>query len=69
MIKVVAQHEMVVHQLDMKPAYLHAPIDYELYLEPLQGFKEENGDKTMWKFNKSLYGLKQSEWNYNFYVT
>ena len=44
MVNVVAQHDMVVHQLDVKSAYLHAPIDCELYLEPLQGLREGNDD-------------------------
>ena len=49
MANVVAQHDMVVHQLDVKSAYLHAPIDCELYLEPPQGFREGNDDKAVWK--------------------
>ncbi len=44
MVNVVAQHDMVVHKLDVKSAYLHAPIDCELYLEPLQGLREGNDD-------------------------
>ena len=42
MANVVAQHDMVVHQLDVKSAYLHAPIDCELYLEPPHGFAGTN---------------------------
>ena len=56
---VVAQHDMVVHQLDVKSAYLHAPIDCELYVEPPQGFREGNDDKAVWKLKKSIYGLKK----------
>ena len=41
MANVVAQHDMVVHQLDVKSAYLHAPIDCDLYLEPPQGSEKE----------------------------
>ena len=65
MVNVVAQHDMVVHQLDVKSAYLHAPIDCELYLEPPQGFREGNDDKAVWKLKKSIYGLKQSGRNWN----
>ena len=31
MANVMAQHDMVVHQLDEKSAYLQAPIDCEQY--------------------------------------
>ena len=54
MVNVVAQHDMVVHKLDVKSAYLHAPIDCEVYLEPRQGFREENYDKAVWKLKKSI---------------
>ena len=49
MANVVAQHDIVVHQRDVKSAYLHAPIDCELYLEPPQGFREGNDDKAVRK--------------------
>ena len=65
MANVVAQHDMVVHQLDVKSAYLHAPIDCELYFEPPQGFREGNDDKAVWKLNKSIYDLKKSGRNWN----
>ena len=60
---VVAQHDMVVHQLDVKSAY--PPIDCELYLEPPQDFREGNDNKAVWKLKKSVYGLKQSGRNWN----
>ena len=49
-------------QMDVKTAYLNAPIDCELYMEQPEGFDErgENGEKLVCKLNKSLYGLKQS---------
>ena len=48
---------MVVHQVDVKSACLHAPIDCELYLEPPQGLREGNEDKAVWKLNKPIYRL------------
>ena len=32
-------------------------LDYEIYVEPLEGFKGKNGN-YVWKLTKSLYGLK-----------
>ena len=47
--------------MDVKSAYLNAPLDYEIYVELLEGFKGKNGN-YVWKLKKSLYGLKQSSW-------
>ena len=64
----VVQNDMIIHQMDVKTAYLNAPIDCELYMEQPEGFEEhgENGEKLVCKLNKSLYGLKrQSGRNWN----
>ena len=63
----VVQNDMIIHQMDVKTAYLNAPIDCELYMEQPEGFEEhgENGEKLICKLNKSLYGLKQSGRNWN----
>jgi len=58
---------MVVHQMDVKTAYLNAPIDCELYMEQPEGYdrKGPNGEKLVCKLRRSLYGLKQSGRNWN----
>lgn len=58
---------MVVHQMDVKAAYLNAPIDCDIYVEQLKGYEKvgKNGEKLVCKLNKSLYGLKQSGRNWN----
>ena len=58
----VVQYDLIVHQMDVKTAYLHAPIDYEIFVEQPEGFKT---NKLVYKLNKSLYGLKQSGRNWN----
>ncbi|KAK3788830.1 hypothetical protein RRG08_032853 [Elysia crispata] len=57
----------MVHQMDVKTAYLNAPIDCELYVEQPEGYVKTNeqGEKLVWKLRKSLYGLKQSGRNWN----
>ena len=30
--------------MDVKSAYLNAPLDYEIYVEPPEGFKGKNGN-------------------------
>ena len=50
--------------MDIKSAYLNAPLDYEIYVEPTEGFEGKNGN-YVWKIKKSLYGLKQNGWTWN----
>ena len=61
------QNNLDIHQMDVKAAYLNAPIDCEVYVKPPDGFnfKDENGNKLVLKLKKSLYGLKQSGRNWN----
>ena len=66
LMQVAIENDMTVHQLDVKTAYLNAPIDCEIYVRQPEGFKEENNDSTLvWRLNRSLYGLKQSGRNWN----
>ena len=66
LMQVSADHELVVHQLDVKTAYLNAPIDCEVYTIQPEGYKEtKDGMNLVWKLNKSLYGPKQSGRNWN----
>lgn len=67
LMQVAAQHDLNIHQMDVKTAYLHAPIDCELYIEQPEGFEQhsDTDEKLVCKLNKSLYGLKQSGRNWN----
>jgi len=47
-----------IQQLDIKAAYLNAPLDYDIYVSIPPG--DTNFGRGYWKLNKSLYGLKQS---------
>ncbi|GAA6087651.1 uncharacterized protein LOC102082235 isoform X1 [Tachysurus ichikawai] len=58
-----AQENLLLYQMDVKTAYLHAPIDYEIYINPPEGYQEKEG--IVYKLEKSLYGLKQSGRNWN----
>ena len=44
--------------MDVKTAYLHAPIDGDIYMEQPEGYEKE-GEKLVCKLEKSIYGLKQ----------
>ena len=67
LIQLAVQNDMVVHQMDVKTAYLNAPIDCEIYVKQPDGFEIDgkNGEKLVCKLKKSLYGLKQSGRNWN----
>lgn len=56
------QNDMITHQMDVKTAYLNAPIDCNIYIKQPEGFEKvgKNGEMLVCKLKKSLYGLKQS---------
>ena len=66
-MQLAVNHDLIVHQMDVKTAYLHAPIDQKIYIDQPQGFEEvaENGSKLVYRLKKSLYSLKQSGRNWN----
>ena len=53
--------------MDVKTAYLIAPIDCEIYMDRAEGFEVPSVSRggLVYKLNKSLYGLKQSGRNWN----
>ena len=67
MMQLAAEFDLTIHQMDVKTAFLNAPIDCEIYVKQPEGFevKDENGQLLVLKLNKSLYGLKQSGRNWN----
>ena len=66
LMQIAVQNDLIVHQMDVKTAYLHAPIEEEIYLEQPEGFDKtsEKGGKMVCKLKKSIYGLKQSGRNW-----
>jgi hypothetical protein len=66
LMQLAAQHDLTLHQMDVKTAYLNAPIDCDIYMEQPEGFEvQSKGGRLVYKLNKSLYGLKQSGRNWN----
>lgn len=67
LMQFVVQYDLRLNQMDVKAAYLHAPIDHKIYMEQPEGsqMKQKNGVQLVCKLNKSIYGLKQpgSNWN------
>ena len=56
-------------QIDYTAAFVHAPINFLVYVEAPVRFRTQIGDVDyVWKLNKSLYGLCQSPRNYLLYT-
>ena len=51
-----------MHQFDVKTAFLHSPIEEEVYLEQPKEFVKHgsDGEKLVCRLNKSIYGLKHA---------
>lgn len=67
LMQIAAQHDLVLHRMDVKTVYIKAPIDCEIYMDQAEGFEVplEGEGKPAFKLNKSLYGLKQSGRNWS----
>ena len=64
MMAEAARRGMQVSLRDISSAYLTAPLDVDIYMEPPEGTREIDGDSghhgEVWKLNRALYGLRQS---------
>jgi hypothetical protein len=70
LISYAAQQNLVIHNLDVKNAFLQAQLAEEIYAEIPEFMNEFNVEKSKFvlKLNKSIYGLKQAGrvWNEKF---
>lgn len=68
-LALAAAHNLELHQMDVKTAFLHGELDETVYMEPPQGANPPSG--MVWKLKRSLYGLKQAPraWNKKLHVT
>jgi hypothetical protein len=66
-MQIAAQHDLILHQMDVKTAYLNVPIDCEIFVEQPQGFEipSKSDRRLVCKLHKSLHGLKQAGRNWN----
>ena len=59
-ISLAAAYHWDLHQLDIKNVFLHGDLQEEVYMEQPPGFVAQGKIGKVFRFRKSLYGLKQS---------
>ena len=66
LLQLSAKQGHVMHHFDVKTAFLHSPIEEEVYLEQPQEFvkRASDGEKLVCRLYKSIYGFKQAANNW-----
>ncbi|GKB62783.1 retrovirus-related pol polyprotein from transposon TNT 1-94, partial [Tanacetum coccineum] len=55
-----AHMNMVIHQMDVKTAFLNGNLREEVYVSQMDGFVDPDNPNHVYKLKKALYGLKQA---------
>jgi len=58
-ISLATKHHWIIHQLDVKSAFLNGDLKEEVYLVQPEGFFKQGEEHLVCKLKKALYGLKQ----------
>ena len=68
LIALAEVHDLKIHQMDLKTAFLNGELEKEIYMEQPGGFFVPGKEKKVCKLVKSLYGLKQApkQWHAKF---
>jgi hypothetical protein len=68
LIALASIYKLVVHQMDVKTAFLNEDLDEEVYMDQPEGFVLPKNEKKVCKLVKLLYGLKQApkQWHEKF---
>nr|KAJ0218783.1 hypothetical protein LSAT_V11C300120880 [Lactuca sativa] len=68
LLALAAIHNLVIHQMDEKTAFLNGDLDEDIYMKRPEGFVMPSNEHNVYKLKKSLYGLKQAlkQWHQKF---
>ena len=59
LIALASIHNLVVHQMDVKTAFLNGDLEEEIYMDQPEGCVVPGKEKNVCKLVKSLYGIKK----------
>ena len=64
-LSIAAQYKLVLHQMDVKTAFLNGLLEEEIYMKQPEGFVDPKYPDLLCKLKRAFYGLKQSPrmWN------
>ena len=60
LIALVAVYNLVVHQMDVKTAFLNGDLEEEIYMDQPEGCVATKSEHKVCRLVKSLYGIKQA---------
>ena len=65
---IAAIHDFIIHQMDVKTAFLNGDLEEEIYMDQPEGFVVPGQEHKVCKLENSLYGLKQApkQWHDKF---
>ncbi|GKD30121.1 zinc finger, CCHC-type containing protein [Tanacetum coccineum] len=68
LIAMASIHNLIIHQMDVKTAFLNGELDKEVYMNQPRGFIMLGNENKLCKLIKALYRLKQTpkQWHQNF---
>nr|GEV99988.1 hypothetical protein [Tanacetum cinerariifolium] len=68
LIAMASIHNLIIHQMDVKTAFLNGDLEEEVYMNQPQGFIMHGNENKVCKLIKSLYRLKQApkQWHQKF---
>nr|GEU53750.1 zinc finger, CCHC-type [Tanacetum cinerariifolium] len=68
LLALAAIHDLVIHQMDVKIAFLNGDLDEKIYMKQPEVFVMPGHESKVCKLKKSLYGLKQAlkQWHQKF---
>ena len=60
LVAIATLHNLEIHRMDVKIAFLNGELNEEIYMEQPEGFIVPGQEKKVCRLVKSLYGLKQA---------